>query len=1211
MEKIINVFFDQSGLPYKERELVTHFPIYGKGGFLGASNTTKIRFYFENIGTLNDTYLAVSKLPNGKQGSQLLNIKSSDENGQYAELSLSEWYFQAKGDVFIGLKVYRGGVDVTIDEETGFSIVSGDPVIMVTGSIMLAINYAPIGDVPDYRDEFTAYNAILALMGDKPDIDTVPLLVDFNDYATWETLYNYVGTRPFVAYVNGVLSVCAIESEDSDYKLLVNNSTGIFRTSAFALDSAIGNEYGGIDFEQYEEKNDNVIDLTGTSGTLTNEQQELIVKPNAYIRKDFNSLYHKMNDDTFLQISLVEYTDYVKLFTSTIVIDSSSSPYTWIETNKTTNIYKKEKVDSLVSGLETKINASGHSLSATIDNQTYVLTIALKDKNNNVISTQQVDLPLESIVTSATYYDEYSYGGVDYEKVIVIVLATTPVPTIVPVGALVEGLITEETLDTTLKDYVKDVEITSVKTVAEVLEEIGGLNHIFSFDLIDIKYFGLFVEGQGTNIDLELWSPSGTSKVTSIDTTQLFRTEMNNAVVEKSYFPSISLSQIIETLSNEQMAILGQDNSFIVYNDRVYVKSNDTDTAIEFACSDIDDTSSNGYHIRTKHRIFVNKSIKTAFVLGSTIYYYDRSQTNDLLLGKQNLLVSGQNIKTINGQSILGSGNIDISGSGATWGSITGNISYQADLQDELKDIRETAEGKTKSYILSYNDTIASVKQDLQNYGYFYVYNRTTQEWEEKRAELINGDYDNLVVSNADFNSQNNIISNFQGCLIFRDIPQIENQAGVEGSKTYYMLEYPNSSYELFKNGDIFYVIEIDVPDRWVGKIVAPLTLYKLETSKVDLTNYATKTEVNAKSDLTNVAPTYDNTLTYTIGEVVSYNGKIYRCTTAITTPEDFDSTHWTETSVASDYVNLTGTQTITGQKTFANGISLGNSQHKITAPSTYATAFFDSTGYEFAVISRTRGFKLNLLKLSDYNSDYGFTFPNTSGFTADKEIATTDQIGFTEIEIPSSTTLTDTQITMFMKGCKIIGSFTIGSITVKNPVFYPCSLRRDRYLGRIVYTDDSDAGYIIETAYTINSSKVISLYNNSLISIGFKSAQGYLNVNGKDLPIYPTTNTSPQYLQIDANGGALSYNDPFTPASVSISDGGTISDTTLKANIQYHRPIVLNGFTCYFSCDDGTNYQYVSTRLDGNTNKIHFNVITINKSTWVATFNTTNLMID
>lgn len=51
---------------------------------------------------------------------------------------------------------------------------------------------------------------------------------------------------------------------------------------------------------------------------------------------------------------------------------------------------------------------------------------------------------------------------------------------------------------------------------------------------------------------------------------------------------------------------------------------------------------------------------------------------------KQDTLVSGTNIKTINDNSILGSGNIEIQSGGGTWGSITGDIEDQTDLNTVL-----------------------------------------------------------------------------------------------------------------------------------------------------------------------------------------------------------------------------------------------------------------------------------------------------------------------------------------------------------------------------------------------------------------------------------------------------------------------------------------------------------------------------------------------
>ena len=47
---------------------------------------------------------------------------------------------------------------------------------------------------------------------------------------------------------------------------------------------------------------------------------------------------------------------------------------------------------------------------------------------------------------------------------------------------------------------------------------------------------------------------------------------------------------------------------------------------------------------------------------GDLTNYYTKTETNTLLNGKQATLVSGTNIKTINNESLLGSGNIDIQG---------------------------------------------------------------------------------------------------------------------------------------------------------------------------------------------------------------------------------------------------------------------------------------------------------------------------------------------------------------------------------------------------------------------------------------------------------------------------------------------------------------------------------------------------------------------
>ena len=139
MVKEIKVFYDNNGLPYKDKELQVHFPIVGSA-FQGASQSTEIKFYTDNI--LSDEssiWFAVSKLPNGQTGYTVLQ-NGSDSDGNYYLLKLTSFHTQYKGDVYINLQAYAGGVEFDEDDETFIPV--GVPIIYVSGSIKLAINYA-------------------------------------------------------------------------------------------------------------------------------------------------------------------------------------------------------------------------------------------------------------------------------------------------------------------------------------------------------------------------------------------------------------------------------------------------------------------------------------------------------------------------------------------------------------------------------------------------------------------------------------------------------------------------------------------------------------------------------------------------------------------------------------------------------------------------------------------------------------------------------------------------------------------------------------------------------------------------------------------------------------------------------------------------------------------------------------------------------------
>ena len=100
---------------------------------------------------------------------------------------------------------------------------------------------------------------------------------------------------------------------------------------------------------------------------------------------------------------------------------------------------------------------------------------------------------------------------------------------------------------------------------------------------------------------------------------------------------------------------------------------------------------------------------------------------------------------------------------------------------------------------------------------------------------------------------------------------------------------------------------------------------------------------------------------------------------------------------------------------------------------------------------------------------------------------------------------------------------------------------------------------------------------------------------NGADISF---TSNSEFKVGSDTNSYDLRY---FAPADETLTDGGTISATAL-ADALKHVPLSFNAHLCYYSYEDTNNVYYVSTRLNGAS--LHTNVVAINKTTGVATFN-------
>ena len=679
--KVLRVFYGNDCLPYKDSNRSVHFPIVGNA-FQGANNSTEIRFYYERIGGDDTTWVAVTKLPNGKIGSKVLTSHLDSElNEYYAKLELSSFYTQYKGDVYISLQGYQGGVVVSYDDEEELYTITGTPTIRATGSIKLAINYAT-QFVGSGEEENVTLQELFGYLSNKLDINKAIVTVanissaDITGYdngqifyclhnkqyyqkttgssfieaesgkgilgsvrtinriksiyggITLQELYNAYGYNKFIVNfgTNGNDYLCQFQLYSSAlyglrvlrladlhswyvkisdvplstvFSSVVNDAyrddiashnylttyyvpysgantnvdlgqhylkadhieiySAYYQIGVVGSDLVIGtgtgdiwlqadgyakyitqNTFGGVEHEiaNVDFVLDHYLLLTSSSGTLNASQYLYACRDNATIKYD-GYYYKKVLEN---EINIV-YRAITSGFTNIngqyyslsenkeIRIVKSSKTYSYSQNN--ISIYNKAQAESkFATDIELSMNSS-----------TYVLTLKLKDANGSVLATQSIDLPLESIITSATYYDSYTYDGTTYSNVLVIVLATTSVPTIIPVGSLIQGLEHEA-----------------------------------------------YIEVSDLNTDL----------------------------------------------TAEQLALAAYPNARIKYGNNFYLKSVETSTTIVFALPYLDVSTVSGHIELVKKEISVTKSSGAMVLNESTTSFYNKSQADTLLNAKAN-----------------------------------------------------------------------------------------------------------------------------------------------------------------------------------------------------------------------------------------------------------------------------------------------------------------------------------------------------------------------------------------------------------------------------------------------------------------------------------------------------------------------------------------------------------------------------------------------
>lgn len=1035
-KKIMYVFFGEDCLPYKDQERTVHYPLLGST-FTGASDTTEIRFFVDRIGGIyQPTWIANTKLPNGKKGYKLLTSgRDSDFNENYVSLSLSQFYTQVKGDIYISLNGYNGGITLTQDDDDNY-ILGGTPTIQTTGSIKITMQYAvqilpsdiqeyiSLDDIlgyisglasDDYVNQFFLHKAQLDRSSN--DLyatienfltDTLPnsisgtnegdggvfmLVLTDEDNTTNTTTYffniSYKGTHSanidYLIYRPSGLrhgTYLAVNTSTTTLRNFIFNDVDDDRESAFLVDST----YIGANYYNQTQIDGFIASINDTLSTKANDSEVVHNTGNETISgtKTFN------NGIKTNSVSSLADNQYLALYGGVRTQIFGANPAAFYTTGKKT-IFMPDKTGSISETLATTVDVdkAGFKVALSIDSN-YDLVVKLLDKNNNVISQDDVDLPLESIIVSATYYDTYTYQGTTYTNVIVMVLSTTSVPTIIPVGDLVSGLVNEQQLNVILEDYAT----------------LDG-NNTFTGD-------------------------------NSFD-------NLSAETIEGSYVWFTNLG------SDEGGTFAHYDDDYYDYDIRKL-------SSITFHGTIDDLAFAQGYNpdFPDSHNFTQIKLLNIATPVNATDGV-NKAYVDTGLSAKQDALVSGTNIKTINNESILGSGNITISGGGGTWGTITGDIADQTDLQSEFNEIRQVAEGKCKSLVISYLDTYSAIVSYLTNNPTKKVYMKSSGEDITNAFISGTGGLDQAV-SNPSFNTNDlSIPANIQGS------PNLYFAAVKDENGDYYLYSLNNTIGADLNTGDLILVVETDVPDRWYDDTGY---LYALETTKVDLTNYV------------------DLTSTQTISGVKNFDNN----STGITFNKDTGKTDFKIKSYGNqaDY-NFTMAFSHNG---FECGYFANN------------TKIFDI----FKLGGRNLEISTSNFKVKEFNSTYGLLFPNTTSWTANKEIGLAEGT-FNVInasDIASGNVLTADQIALLTNGKPTIIK---GDITISYYAFHDVILSRGETYGSTIrghyqgaYSDYS--GYA-EGTYNINANNIITLLSgDSERQVRLRNID---QINDKTLPSYPS----------------------------------------------------------------------------------------------------------
>lgn len=216
----------------------------------------------------------------------------------------------------------------------------------------------------------------------------------------------------------------------------------------------------------------------------------------------------------------------------------------------------------------------------------------------------------------------------------------------------------------------------------------------------------------------------------------------------------------------------------------------------------------------------------------------------------------------------------------------------------------------TNYYTKTETDTNFLSKNNTNSYTPVGNYNPATKKYVD---DMLN--VPTLTISLSQVISQNPLQAQLtqeqQAILENRNIPTIFMDA-TEVSPLFKGVMYRNGDIEVEEEQQLSFVVNYPMWDNESQEIqLYAIILLTLETTTgvltVSMLSLAKEDAVRDvyTSVINKLAPSYDTTRTYKVGDIVSYNNGLWKCKTDINIPESWESQHWTWIYNYSDLLSI------------------------------------------------------------------------------------------------------------------------------------------------------------------------------------------------------------------------------------------------------------------------------------------------------------------